>query len=106
MPAEAEGVVDDGVDFHFARGVGNVIQIAFGVGRSGRLIVGGTMPCLMASAHRRSFPPAPAAPSKVAGRAFGGTDGNLFRVFAENSLDGLRFREYRRTGVEVPWALM
>jgi gamma-carbonic anhydrase len=33
VAAEAEGVVDDGVDLHFARGVGHVIQIAFGVGR-------------------------------------------------------------------------
>ena len=76
VAAEAERVVDDGVHLHFARGVGHVIQITFGIGR---LVIDGRRDDAVFDGQRADghFHRARRA-EHVAGRALGGTDGDFF----------------------------
>jgi len=98
MSAEAEGVVHDGVDLHLASLVRDVVEIAFRV-LIFQVDCRGTMSCWMALTQKTSSV-APAAPSNVAGRALGGTDGKLLCVVAKDGLDGLRLGDValRRAG--------
>ena len=89
MAAEAEGVVDDGVDFHLAGGVWHVVEVAFGIGfgqidgRWDDLGFDG----FSADGHFNGS----RGPEHVAGRAFCRTNGKLTRMIAEDGLDSLGF---------------
>ena len=89
VAAEAEGVVDDGVHLHFARGVRNVIQIAF---RVGILQIDGRRDDAVFDGQRANGHFHRARRSQhVPGRALGGADGDFVYAFAKDGLDGLRF---------------
>ena len=87
VTTEAEGVVNDGVHRHLARGVRDVIQIALGVGilqidgRRDDAVFDGE------NAHG-GFHRAGGA-EHVAGCALGGTHDEFLRVVAENGFDRL-----------------
>jgi hypothetical protein len=91
VAAEAERIVDDDVHLHLARGVRHVVQIAFGSGFC-KLMVGGTTPCLMASAQT-VISTAPAAPSMWPVAPLVELTATFFAWLAENGLDGLRFAD-------------
>ena len=87
MAAEAEGVVGDGVDLHFAGLVGDVVEVAVGVGG---LVVDGRrhgvgLERLAADGHLHRA----GGPEHVAGGAFCGADGEAAGVVAKDGLDGL-----------------
>jgi len=91
VAAEAEGVVDDGVHLHFARGVRHVIQITFGIGI---LQVDGRRDETVFDGQRaRGHFHRAGGAEHVAGRALGGTDSEFLCVVAKNGFDGLRFAE-------------
>ena len=90
MAAEAERVVDDDVHLHFARGVRHVVQIASG---SGTQIDGGRDDAVFDGEGAGGHFHRARRAEHVAGRAFGGTDGHLFCLAAENGLDGLGFTD-------------
>ena len=89
MAAEAEGIVEGGLDLHGARGVGHVIQVALGVRHF--VIDGGRddagLDRLDAGNH---FDRARRA-QHVAGGALDGADGEAARVVAKEGLDGPGF---------------
>ena len=91
MAAEAEGVIGDGVDLHFAGLVGDIVEVALGVGcfiiDGWRHSIG--LERLAADGHLH---PA-GGPQHVAGRPLGGTDGQAAGVLAEHRLDGLRLAD-------------
>ena len=91
MAAEAERVVDDGVHRHLARGVWHIVQITFGIGIL--QVDGWRDDAVLDSEGARGHLHRAGGAEHVAGCAFGGTDGELARVVAENGLDGLRFRD-------------
>ena len=87
MAAEAEGVVGDGVDLHFAGLVGNVVEVAVGVGG---IVVDGWrhdvgLERLAADGHLHRA----GGPEHVAGGAFCGADGEAAGMVPEDGLDGL-----------------
>ena len=91
MAAEAEGVVDDDVHRHFTRGIRHIVQITFGVG--GLQVDRWRNNAVLDGERARGHFHRAGGAEHVAGCAFGGTDGELARVVAENGLDGLRFRD-------------
>jgi len=87
VAAEAEGVVGDGVDLHFAGLVGNVVEVAVGVGG---IVVDGLrhdvgLERLAADGHLHRA----GGPEHVAGGAFCGADGEAPGMVPEDGLDGL-----------------
>ena len=87
VAAEPEGVVGDGVDLHFARLVGNVVQVAVGVGG---IVVDGWrhdvgLERLAADGHLHRA----GGPEHMAGGTFCGADGEAASVVPEDGLDGL-----------------
>ena len=102
MTAETERVIHDGVDLHWPRGIGDVIQIAR---RIGHLVIDRWwhdihLYGLGAGYHFDR----PGSPEHVARRAFGGTDRKFAGMVAEYDLYRFGFRYValrRRSAVRV-----
>ena len=93
--------------FGFAGFIGDVVEVAFGVGV---LVVGGGGDLAVADAEDAGdkFDGEPAAAMRVAHHRFGWSfDGDVLgEFFAEDGLDGHGFGGVVLTLVPVPWALM
>ena len=91
MAAEAEGVVDDGVHRHLARGVWHIIEVTFGIGSL--QIDGRRHDAVLDGQGARGHLHRTGRAQHVAGCAFGGTDDELARMVAKNRLYRLRFAD-------------
>ncbi|MFM1944048.1 MAG: hypothetical protein RI897_3030 [Verrucomicrobiota bacterium] len=96
MSTEAERVIDDRIDLHFAGGVGDDIEVALGVGV---LVIdgGGHDPGLDGLGADGHFDCAGGA-EHMAGGAFGGADGQFAGVVTEDGFDGLGFADIALRG--------
>ena len=91
MPAKTEGVIDDGVDLHLARGVGHVVQVAF-AGRA-PVIDGRRHDAVLDGQAQALISTAPAAPSMWPVAPLVELTASFLRVLAKDGLDGLGFAD-------------
>src|SRR5262249_751436 len=88
-PAEPEGIGKHVLKLGFARLVGNVIEVAFGIGIFE--VCGRRNHLIAQREHANAGFQAAGAAQQMTGHGLGGADSDLLRMLAESALDGLGF---------------
>src|SRR5580700_3285461 len=100
--AEAKGIGERVFDAGSTSDVGNVVEVALGIGRF--KIDRGRQNLIAQCEHTDARFEAAGAAEQMAGHGLGGTDGNVFGAFAEDALEGAGFddiAERRRSAMRV-----